>query len=568
MTGSTSATLFLLSLFLVLSFLFTPIHGQADIVTFVSDPAYARVGSKLYVVGGGFIREVIDDSRNHWFTSPQPLVGDGQTIVLDLSVPWDAATPAWKQLQKGPKQMDFTGTLNADGSKFVTFRSGINGTFAMLYDVATNTWSPSKVTVDNPNRNGIAGVLDPTTNKVYLPFGYDNNLSGDQMYIYDFNTDSINKTSMAATALTNSLYFEGVWWSTKKSILFFGGYTYPSQNLASNVVNMYTPSTDSWSHLTTKGTGPSSRSDMCVSICRIIHSIMKQTISSEIFVLDLNTMTWTRGRDYSKPRTYSVCTIVNGNFLSWGGTDDQQTVSDPVIIYDLKRNKYLSKYMGTDPDSDYDPSLGPQKDQGRPGSGSGSTTPNYYTGSGGLPTGAIVGIAVGAVVFISFFIWALRYNMRLVNRFLNQPVNHQVVYVSPETPTSPRGRTTGARHGNSPSVIMVGPPQSRHGGHQQYPLLDLQSSQAQHTRMAPSPSAQTYPPLAQQEHSPAPRRPSQNTEEPPPVYTLSAQVPRGPETRSDIEDGYIDDMGVGNSRSSLVSSQDIGTARAPQQRNP
>jgi hypothetical protein len=52
---------------------------------------------------------------------------------------------------------------------------------------------------------------------------------------------------------------------------------------------------------------------------RIIHGRTEQTISSEIFVLDLNTMTWTRGRDYSKPRTYSVCTIVNGNFLSWGG---------------------------------------------------------------------------------------------------------------------------------------------------------------------------------------------------------------------------------------------------------
>jgi len=281
-----------------------------------------------------------------------------------------------------------------------------------------------------------------------------------------------------------------------------------------------------------------------------------------IFCLFLRQSIPQRQRKPDSQLTLSLSLSLSPNVVK--GTDDQQTVSEPVIIYDLKRNKYLSKYMGTDPDSDYDPSLGPQKDGGRPS----STTPKNDTGSSGLPTGAIVGIAIGAVLFISFFIWALRYNMRLLDRFMNQPVNHQVVYVSPETPASPPGRTTGARHGNPPSVIMVGPPQSHQSGHQQYPLMDLQSSQAQHVRVAPSPSAQTYPPLVQQEHSPAPRRLSQNTEEAPPVYTLSAQVPRGPETRSDIEDGYIDDMGVGNSRSSLVPSQDLGTARGPQQRNP
>lgn len=250
MTGSTTAALYLLisSLLLALSLLSTPAHAQ-NAVTAVSAAAYARVASKLYVVGGGFIREVMDQNKRHWFTSPQGAVGDGQTMVLDLSVPWNAAAPAWKRLLNGPKQMSFPAVLSADGNKLITFRSGTNQSFIMSYNVASNTWSSSNVSVPNPDREGVSAVTDPATNKVYIPVGYENNDNMDQMYIYDINNDSMSKTAMTSSALTKSLYFSGAWWSKKQSILYFGGYAYPANELAPNKVAMYTPSTNVWSVL-------------------------------------------------------------------------------------------------------------------------------------------------------------------------------------------------------------------------------------------------------------------------------------------------------------------------------
>jgi len=212
MASSMYFYLFLSSLPLILSLLSTLVHGQGDVV-FQSYAVHSRVGSKLYAVGGGFSQEVINATRSTTITTSSITVGDGQTIVLDLSVSWDAAKPAWKRLKNGPKQMDFTGTLNADGSKFITFRSGVSS-YAMVYDVANDTWAPSGVTVVQPDRLGISAVTDPTTNKVYLPFG-------ERMQIYDFNTDKMINISMATSPLSKTMYMEGVWWPKKQSILLF-----------------------------------------------------------------------------------------------------------------------------------------------------------------------------------------------------------------------------------------------------------------------------------------------------------------------------------------------------------
>ncbi|KAK3814169.1 MAG: hypothetical protein J3Q66DRAFT_402745 [Benniella sp.] len=177
-----SPTCTFLYLFLTFHFalllLSTSSHGQSDNdVEAVSDAAYTRVGSKLYVIGGVF-------NKTKKTTISNPTFGDGQAIVLDLSASWDTAKPTWKRLRSGPRQQNVTDTLSADGSRLITFRSGSGSSYAMLYDVANNTWSPSRITVTEPDLVGFSAVTDPTTNKVYLPFG-------SLMYIYDFKTDTM-----------------------------------------------------------------------------------------------------------------------------------------------------------------------------------------------------------------------------------------------------------------------------------------------------------------------------------------------------------------------------------------
>jgi hypothetical protein len=61
-----------------------------------------------------------------------------------------------------------------------------------------------------------------------------------------------------------------------------------------------------------------------------IRSEFYQTLSGEIFILDLNTNIWTQGRSYVKPRLNPVCTLFNGTFISWGGNTFL-----PLVVCDI-----------------------------------------------------------------------------------------------------------------------------------------------------------------------------------------------------------------------------------------
>ncbi|GJJ77409.1 hypothetical protein EMPS_09768 [Entomortierella parvispora] len=416
----------MISLFLLFCLLdlviFSPTQAQnATVVTAVSSPAFARFGSKLYVVGGGYEREVKTPS-SYFYNSPTFIMGDGQFIVLDLSVSWKGSAPAWRKLQSGPKQYGFPGAMSADGNKMVTFHSSDDPSapFAMVYDVPTDTWTPSKVQVPLGNRTGVGAVLNPLNNQVYLPSGYEDTL-GDQLYMYNFATDTMNKTSMAG-ALTGALYYSGVWNSNTKTMLFFGGRVYPSGSYAPSAIVTYDPNTNLWSSLSTTGSGPGARTDQCMAISDDGSKLVVmggrnadnfyQNYLAELFVLDLNSLVWTRAKDYSSPRLNAVCTIYNDTFISWGGGDSSATVSAPAILYDLKRNKYLSVYMGPDPDNDYDSTMGPQKNPSPTSDGGGlGGTGGSYGGSddsGGSNVPQIVGGVVGGVAALFVILMVFR----------------------------------------------------------------------------------------------------------------------------------------------------------------
>ncbi|KAF9350054.1 hypothetical protein BGX34_001432 [Mortierella sp. NVP85] len=424
------------SLLLTLSLLSITIHAQGKVGT-VSSAAYARVGSKLYAVGG----------RTNLGTPSL-----GQTIVLDFSTSWDAASPAWNRLQNGPDQSDFTGALSANGSTFITLRSG-GSSYARLYDIATGGWSASRITVSDTNRPGLTIVTDPTSNKAYIPFG-------GQMYIYDFASDTTANISMASSPLAAD---DG------STLIVFGGRTDPS-----NIKP--TPETE--------------------------------VISSDIFVLDLITLTWTRAPDSGKPRMYSVCTLYNGTFFSWGGVDGTQKVvlDSSAILYDVKNKTYLTRYQGP----------------------AGAVSPS----SSGLSTAAIIAIVVGVVALIvlaALIAWFARRRKRVP--FSKAPGSND---------DSPAGKMSSPGNGTPPSVTTE-PSPDYYGGYQQVPLMDLQQSPHQqgYSQYPQQPYHQaSAPPM--QSYPPPPASPPSSTQyqsyaqqqgyhDSPASYNSKATVPRGPE---------------------------------------
>ncbi|KAF8943224.1 hypothetical protein BGZ47_005666 [Haplosporangium gracile] len=388
-TKATIGSVLSLTLTLTLLSPYHTAHAQYTSINTASGAAYVRHQNQFYVAGGGLIREVKPQSGFN--TQPESTVGDGQFAVLDLSVPWAGSTAAWKKLAPGPKVMDFPFAMNANGSKMIAFRAGVNAneSFASIYDVASNTWKPSSIIVPKWDQDGIEAVLDPRTDRVYMAGGFEGDNKLDQMYVYYWDSDKLMKSPMVARGESQILYYKAVWWSKENSILYFGGYAQTTAGTFVRAdVNVYNPDAGSWTALQTTGTKPGERSDMCMAVSddgtRLVifggryFTWSSQSIMSEMYVLDLTTMVWTRGQDYATPRIYTTCTIVDDTFLSWGGTDTFSTVNAPIIIYDIKRNKYLSQFKGPDPDKDFDPLVPPKPSS----SGSGSRGNSNSGGEG------------------------------------------------------------------------------------------------------------------------------------------------------------------------------------------
>ncbi|KAF9139250.1 hypothetical protein BGX30_008196 [Mortierella sp. GBA39] len=527
-----------LSLTLSVTLLLSPhktAYAQYTSINSASLAAYARYQNQFYVGGGGLEREV----EGRMFTKPEATAGDGQFAVLDLSVPWAGSAPAWKKLAYGPKVLDFPFAMNANGTKAIAFRAAVNASdsFASIYEVATNTWKPSKIVAVKRDQDGIEAVLDPMGDKVYMAGGFEGDGKLDQMYVYYWETDELMKIDMLGRPLTQTLYYKAVWWTKQNSILFFGGYAQPGGAFVRPSINVYEPATNSWKNsLSTTGTGPGLRSDMCMAISDDGTKLVvfggryfddfHQYITGDIYVLDLDTMVWTRGPDYTTPRIYTTCTIVDGTFLSWGGSDSSSTVNSPIIIYDIKRNKYLSQYKGSDPDKDFDP-LAPPKTS-NPGSGSGSGWSGSSNNSDGkemtfeerrnLILGCVFGGAALFWITVCCCICRVKRNRAYRVQEVLDAAERKIAEeresaakrqtVSPAAPATTRASTAAAaaRVNGSATVnnnkrasttvrpaVIATPVQSP--GNQPYPLMQSPGSQPYPLMQSPG---QFYPPLPQQ----------------------------------------------------------------------
>ncbi|CAO3566528.1 unnamed protein product [Mortierella alpina] len=368
----------LLSIFVVLD-LAVPALSQTDPIPLTA-PASARWGNTLYITGGAYSSNLqLQNSYN-------------QFISLDLSVPWDAANPSWHGLSSGPRQRMFSAVMSGDGKTMATFRTG-EPAFSWLYDVAKDLWRSSQITVPNPTLEGIYGVTDPTSSSVYLAGGFPQNDSVlTDMLVYHFDSDSLTQLAMPPQGLVNRRYYKGVWWARSQSIIYFGGYAYGTSTGVPGGLVQYTPRTNTWATLITKGTAPGGRADFCMEIAddgsKLVvfggraYSGTNMVTNGELYVLDLSTLTWIQGPTYISPRTYPACTIVGSTFIAWGGQDNVATVSKAAIVYDLNTNQFVTRFT---------PIVTP--------SPTASTTPGEKEGASN--TGAIIGGVAGSIAIIA-----------------------------------------------------------------------------------------------------------------------------------------------------------------------
>ncbi|KAF9081441.1 Multiple epidermal growth factor-like domains protein 8 [Mortierella sp. AD031] len=405
-----------LGLVLVATILFSTLstfgaHAQTNSApTPVSGPAFARTATRLYILGG-----------NPNFGNKGPPLS--QFYSLDLSVPWNASTPAWTELSAGPPQAVFPATFSSDQKTMIVFHLQSPST-ASRYDVTTGVWTPSAAYLPANHFQGISAVTDTNTGLVYMAAGYSTSLRN-MLDVYDFATDTVTSSAMPApeTALAARAYYGNVWSQHRKSVLYFGGYNIsvtPMDRL--NIVTELATDSQKWSTLPTSGPPPSMRADHCIAANEdgtmvVIYGGRPANgpYLGDINILNTKTQTWTQGVS-GKPRIYTACTISNNQLLVWGGSEiDDQIASPEVLIYNLTSATWNTTY--TPPPK----SVAPPSESSSP------------VNAGAIAGGVVAGVAV-ICACVLFYIFRRRRHARTPVRTTS---DHEDTPDDPPKSTSP-----------------------------------------------------------------------------------------------------------------------------------
>ncbi|KAK5808240.1 hypothetical protein F5H01DRAFT_59536 [Linnemannia elongata] len=357
----------------------------------VTGAGFARAATRLYVLGG------LPSTANNTL----PL---GQFFSLDLTLAWNASSPAWTRLASGPKQRIFPATFSKNQKSMIVFRAG-EPNYIRRYIVASGNWSLSKVNLTYGNREGVGAVTDPNNGLVYIARGY-TDINERSVDVYNVDTDNLSELPLppATSFLAQRTYYGNVWCQPRKSILYFGGYALETQPAPiSPDITEFVPSNQTWSTLKTNGEPPSLRADHCMTINEYGTRMVvyggspndQSPMSGEVFMFDTTTLTWTKGKA-GEPRAYATCTIAGNQLLIWGGMTANKTVaSGDVMIYNMDNYTWVQGYV---PPAWY---LNPSATNSA-GADPSSTSDSDKDGGGrGANVGAIVGGVVGGLAVVA-----------------------------------------------------------------------------------------------------------------------------------------------------------------------
>ncbi|KAF9182240.1 hypothetical protein BGZ51_004858 [Haplosporangium sp. Z 767] len=183
----------------------------------------------------------------------------------------------------------------------------------------------------------LSATKDPSSGRVYIPYG------------------SGNRTNMAAT----------VWSTLRGTMLLYGGITWLLPTAQGNPFLVeYNPKNSAWSRIDTSGTPPGDIYDHCMVPAyngtkmvlfggRLVADKLKYTPVGSIHILDVNSMSWTKGADISSglERDGMACTVSGDNFVAWGGSRNSEftphaAFSKPVI-YNLRTGEWANEFVPT-----------------------------------------------------------------------------------------------------------------------------------------------------------------------------------------------------------------------------
>jgi hypothetical protein len=390
----TTALVLAYVLIILSSVSFSPfIHAQ----TF--RPFATEIPSSTFVEGQGFY--IFGGAKD------QDQSAISQAFMIDLSVSWNTSDPPFKKLTDGPGAVLSPCMVLPNGEDIFLLVLGMGN----IYNIKSDSWT-TILHNQLPISVGMAGAVDPESGLVYIAQGPTNATSKGMVLTLDPKAPTFNTTVMP---------------DLKLSPIGFAAWSVPLKSMLLDSVFMdelytFTPSKVSgtshgWSFLNTTGDEPLANLAPCFVSAYGGSKIAMFTglDTSAVHILDVATRAWTVGPSIPY-LARSACAVSGDQFIVWGGRNNE-TTSGKTLVYNMKTNKWISRYTAPSPLPTTSASLTLQASQ-TPTHNSPYpiTTPNSRETSSSDETKLIVIIVVVTGVLVVMMVTAIFVYLRRTRR--------------------------------------------------------------------------------------------------------------------------------------------------------
>ncbi|KAF9567051.1 hypothetical protein EC968_003520 [Mortierella alpina] len=322
-------------LILLIACLFVSAQGEAPIPATAS--AYETVDEKTLYIHGG-----ITDLKD-------TVVVTNQFFALDFTINWTSSSPPWKSVNissamGAPKAWGHSMVFDRTSNSLVLWSTVTQGRSAVgltTYSISNSSWTPTNDILSDEQSGWfkLRSATDPRTGLIYVPSGKNN---GSEMAVYRAD-GSISPGVMMPSAKTMvaAVTLSTVVWSTQRnSLLIYGGKSHWDPTALNPHLVEYSPQTSKWKRLPTNGTSPGSLVSHCMvpayngtkmvvfggalfpDVVTVTNGrVSPAAIMGSIYILDIQSLTWTRGADTEPQhiRSDMACGVSGDNFVAWGG---------------------------------------------------------------------------------------------------------------------------------------------------------------------------------------------------------------------------------------------------------
>jgi len=365
---------------------FQPLSTYSQCSSYVEDKALYIVGGKMRNPSGG------------------ANIDTNQAFAIDLTVSWDTSKPAYQQLASfNGRLFSKPSSLSQDGKRLLVLTSPEGFTL----NLDTNQWNSILNITYTTVPPELAGVTDPDTGLIYVPFGYQTSAGVYEMLIVNLTDNSITSDSRAPTfsPQQSNTYYSVAWNKALGGLVYSTGDGLFSYNRI-----------DGWKQLQTQGETPPVRYLSCLlsasggSKLVLFGGRETPTISADnrqppprtlgdIYILDVATRTWKKGPPVTPDdgRRSASCAVANEQMIVWGGETYINKYSFPnhvAMVYDLKTDTWVSRYSAPSPQ----PTA--PTDSDLPGSGAPGEKSNTAIIVGVVVAVLVVLLAIGGYVYV------------------------------------------------------------------------------------------------------------------------------------------------------------------------